>query len=471
MPRILLICPPFSAFTPIEAAVPPLGLARIASIAQKHGEVKVEDMAVKEALGIDSWGHLLDCLATFKPEVIGIGPLVTSNLQKGISAAQIAKSILPDSVIVIGGPDPTFSYEQTLLENPEIDLVFRGESEISFDNFLRIWDKSGAWPELRGIALRLEGKIQSTGFHSLTREEFDTLEIPPWGLFPLDLYAKIAENGNFDPYLPIEGSRGCPLDCIFCACTRLFDSKMKFRSPNSVVSELKSLQQAFGYSKFTFNDDNAGVNRKHLIGLAEAIILSGLQLSLACSTTLDARIFDDIANLQILKNAGFVELFMGCESPHPETIEKVGKTVFPDKWPKKIQQAVELCRSVGIASRTNWILGLPTDTKMKFIETIEFIKKLKPDTALLSILQPYPGTPLAHLIATSPIEVGVFSLNTNPSNMAASRFDPMIETRWMSRDEMIELMYQFLYELSPVLEANISGSPYYLFEKWLDTNN
>jgi radical SAM superfamily enzyme YgiQ (UPF0313 family) len=309
--------------------------------------------------------------------------------------------------------------------------------------------------------------VQVTQRSLLTSQEFNELPLPAWDLFPLQHYADVASRAGFEPYLPVESSRGCPFDCIFCACTQLFAHYMKYRTAKSVVDEIQSNAARYGYRRFVFNDDNATVNVLHIVGISAELLSCQIDnLQLACSTTVEAAIFADDRVLQNLKQAGFYELFMGCESPHPDTIAVVGKTHHPERWLDYIQQAIELCRKVGIASRTNWILGLPTDTKEKFLATIRFIQGLKPDSALLSLLQPYPGTRLAHLMENDPNLIGIYPLTSNPSKMIASKFDPVVYTRWMSRDEMIELAYKFVHLLSPYCEANVSGSPYYIFELW-----
>ncbi len=467
MTKLLLVCPPYSPFTPTESAVPPLGLACIAAVSRPNAEVRVVDMGCMEALGMDSWTNLINTIDTYHPEIVGIGPLVTSNVHKGMEIARVIKSSRHSPIVVVGGPDPTFTYYQILTSNSDIDVVFLGEAENSFLEFIQYWDKPMEWPSIRGIAFRYNGRVETTARSLLTSQEFNELPRPAWDLFPLQYYAEIAQRAGFAPYLPIESSRGCPLNCIFCACTQLFAHRMKYRSAKSVVDEIESNMSLYGYRRFVFNDDNAGINVNHMINITlELLKRSVRNIQLACSTTVEARIFGDELVLRDLKSAGFSELFMGCESPHPETIAIVGKTHHPDRWPNYIRQAVELCRKVNIASRTNWILGLPTDTKEKFLGTIEFIKELRPDSALVSLIQPYPGTPLAHLIETDPNSIGVYPLTSNPSEIIASKFEPVVYTKWMTKEEMIELAYRFIYSLSPYLEANVSGSPYYIFELW-----
>ncbi len=467
--RVLLINPPYSPFTPPESAVPPLGLARIAAASRAVADVRVLDMGCLEALGRDSWTALIDLLDEYRPDIAGIGPLVTSNVQKGEEVARVLKASEHPPMIVIGGPDPTFTYQERLEVCKDIEVVFLGEAEFSFPAFIQVWQQPEEWFSLKGIAFRHDGATQVTQRTLLTPREFAALPPPAWDLFPLQCYAEVATRAGFEPYLPVESSRGCPFECIFCATTQLFAHRVRHRPGRVVVDEIQDNARRYGYRRFVFNDDNATVSKYHILKIAKGIINRKLEyLQVACSTTVEAGIFADKDALHLLKQAGFRELFMGCESPHPDIIAMVGKTVHPERWPEYISHAVSMCREVGIASRTNWILGLPGDAREKFLATIDFIRDLKPDSALLSLLQPYPGTRLASLMESDPASIGVYKLTSNPSAMIASKFDPVVYTRWMSREEMIELAYKFIQLLSPYCESNVSGSPYYIFELWRD---
>ncbi|RKE02450.1 B12-binding domain-containing radical SAM protein [Marinifilum flexuosum] len=469
--KVLLINPPYSAYSPKESAIPPLGLARIASTIRKKANVQVLDMACKEVLGKDPWGELLHTINLLKPNIIGIGPLVTSNVNKGLRIAKIIKSILPESKVTLGGPDPTFTYNK-LLQNTNVDTVFIGESEKSFLAYVQSYNDASLLKNINGIAFKLKGKIISNGRNYLTNKEFDSLPMPAWDLFPIEEYSEIAKKNNFEPYLPLESSRGCPLDCIFCSCTNIFSSKIRLRTSQSIVNEITHNINKYHIKRYVFNDDNVGIHINHLLAIADKIIKSQLdEVKFAISSTLDSKLFSDLNHLLKIKAAGFDEIFMGCETIHEDAIKKVRKTSNPNLWAKNIKNAVELCRRAGIASRTNWIIGLPTDTKDKLLQTIEFIKELKPDTALMSLLQSYPGTYIDHEINKDENKIGIHKLTENPSDVVASKFDPTLYTQWLSSDEMIEIAYKFIYTLSPYFEANISGSPYYIFELWREQNN
>ncbi|MFB9238164.1 B12-binding domain-containing radical SAM protein [Plantactinospora siamensis] len=467
--RTLLIAPTYSPFTPRESAVPPLGLARLASIAKKYGSVQVIDMGAYEAAGQDGWHALLDQLPPEEPTIIGIGPVVTANRVKAMRIARVARRHFPAACIVVGGPDPTFTFEQLLHEEDSVDVVFLGESELSFAQFVQASAAPGAWAGIAGIAFRDSGAVRSSPASLLTREQLDSLPLPNWESFPLPVYRRIAQEAGSTPYLPIETSRGCALKCIFCACAALFERKFRNRSAESVLHEMNRISEKFGVFRFALNDDNPSINVNHVVKLAEVLASerSG-HFELTFSATVDCSIFRAPEKMSLLRSAGFMEVFMGCETPNAEVIAATLKTKRPEEWGTRIASAISTSREAGIASRTSWILGLPRETVASFLATIEFIREHRPETALLSLLQPYPGTLMAEYVADPDNPYGLRRLSSASAGMIASKFDPVVETADLKRADIIDLAFRFITELSPVVEANVSGSPYYLYEFWRD---
>jgi anaerobic magnesium-protoporphyrin IX monomethyl ester cyclase len=468
MVNTLLVAPPYSPFTPVESAVPPLGLARLATIARELGETAVVDMGAYESAGLDGWEALTDAVARFEPEVIGIGPVVTANRMKALRIASMMRPTFPEAVIVVGGPDVTFTYEKLLTEEPNIDIVFIGESELSFADFLTCMSNGVRdWSGIGGIAFRQEDRVQWSPSRFLTRDEFDQLPHPSWDLFPLSLYKEVATRAGATPYLPIETSRGCALGCIFCACSALFERRFRNRSAQSVLQEMRSVRASYGFTRFALNDDNPSINVQHVLSLASVLDErehGGFELTL--SATVDCRIFHRPDDLELLRRSGFCEVFMGCETTSPAAIAATRKTKRPHEWEGQIAHAIRASRDAGLASRTSWILGLPQETPASFLHTIEFLEEVRPDTALLSLLQPYPGTLMAEYANDPENEYGLKFVSDNPSAMIASKFEPVVETRYLKRETIIDLAFKFLARLAPSLQANVSGSPYYLFELW-----
>jgi len=467
MVKVLFVNPPYSPFTPPESVVPPLGLARVITASKQTADIRLVDMGCEEVFGNDSWTLLDYELRKFKPDIIGIGPLTSANIYKGEEIAKYAKSLQQSIITIFGGADPSAAFEKRLNECKELDAVAVGESEFLFAKFLDVWDKTKYWPKINGLAFRNNGKIIFSNVSRLSLDDFSRLPPPDWSFFHLDKYRKIANRFGFKPYLSLEMSRGCPYNCIFCVSKNVFGHHIKMRSQKNIIKELEDAINRFGYTRFSFNDDNAGMNAEYLLSLSKKI-LQNISTKIEFTLTMrpDSPLFDNKSILINLVKAGLKEIFLGCESEDSKVIRKTIKTKNPDKWKEQIRYAIELCRKSKIATRTNWMIALPEQTMESFLNTINFICEIKPNTSLISILQPYPGTDITNNIHGSWNSYGIKILSSNPSDYSASKYDPPIETKWLSRDEIIGLIYLFLRRVGSTSIADVSGSPYYLFEYW-----
>lgn len=467
MIKLLLVSPPLSAYSSPASLVPSIGLVRLGTSAETLARVELLDMAIDQASGRDSWSSLHQLIKDFQPDIVGIGPLLSANVRKGENVAKFVKSILTNVVVIAGGPDPSAVTEERLLDCRYIDGIIRGEAEIAILAFLKLWNQRDSWHEIPGFCYRAEQNVILTPVTRLEPEEFEQLPLPNWSLLPIDSYKEAARRNGITPYLPVEMSRGCPYSCCFCVSHMLYGHKLRTRSVQKVIDEIDSAVKIFGYRRFTFNDDNAGVNIEHLISIGERIIQC-LQEKIQFSVALrpDSKIFDQPNVLTELRKAGLSEIFLGCESEDTMVIAELDKTVNPKRWKWNIERAVDMCRRHEIACRTNWMIGIPKQTKEIFFRTIEFIKMLSPDTSLLSMLQPYPGTKFYDYITNKYESDGVCVLTKNPAEFVAGRIESSVETKWLTKEDIVDLVYQFLNTVGPRTTVDVSGSPYYLFEKW-----
>ena len=123
--KIALVNPPPPKGAFVHYQSPLIGVAYIAAVLQKDGyEVTVIDCP---PLGITYEG-LTQVIANFKPDIVGITS-VTVTFSSAAQAAKVIKETYPKALIVLGGPHVTVLDEQTVRENPQVDIVVRGEGE------------------------------------------------------------------------------------------------------------------------------------------------------------------------------------------------------------------------------------------------------------------------------------------------------------------------------------------------------
>ena len=113
--------------------MPPLGIAWLAAVLRSNG---FNDVSLIESMANNySNEDIIGLLKKNQPDLIGI----SFGTQIRFSAFDLVKSIkkeMPNISIVVGGPHPTLTAQDTLENVAEINIVVRGEGEISFLNLV-----------------------------------------------------------------------------------------------------------------------------------------------------------------------------------------------------------------------------------------------------------------------------------------------------------------------------------------------
>ncbi|MBI5060810.1 MAG: cobalamin B12-binding domain-containing protein [Candidatus Aenigmarchaeota archaeon] len=129
--RILLINPPYKERAYVS---PPLGLAYIASVIRSDNDVKIIDAPPLNYTHADIENEIVK----FSPDIIGITSM-TATIREALETARISKSI-SRAKIILGGVHPTIMPQETL-ENPNVDIVVRGEGEKTITELLPALEK------------------------------------------------------------------------------------------------------------------------------------------------------------------------------------------------------------------------------------------------------------------------------------------------------------------------------------------
>jgi len=188
----------------------------------------------------------------------------------------------------------------------------------------------------------------------------------------------------------VQTSRGCPHDCDFCASSKIFGRKFRYKEIDQIVEEIKFIKQLFKNITIDFTDDNMFVNRGFSVELLKK--LKGLNIKWRGET--DISIADDQGFLRLLKESGCQALLVGLESVNKPSLRFLDKGNWKFRMYDKYTSAIENIQSLGIGIIGAFILGFDEDDYTIFRETADFIIKNKLYGANISILTPFPGTRL-----------------------------------------------------------------------------
>jgi radical SAM superfamily enzyme YgiQ (UPF0313 family) len=384
--NILLVNPPFSLTGKRVAkgaayTDPPLGIAYIAACIKKYtlNNVVILDAAA-EVLDIE---QVLDAVKNFQPDIVGCTTVTATAVWVKEFLGKI-KKFFPDTLTVAGGPHPTALPFDLM---PEADVCVLGEGEATMLDIIMHRQNQKPLDEVKGIAYRRGEADTITGVREfISEDDLDAMPFPAWDLLPMHLYKyPMPYKTKTKNYATVYTARGCPFDCTFCGATNMWGRQVRYRSPASVIAEVKVLVAKHGVSFIFFFDSTMTINRQRLIDIINGI--RDLGIKWACFSRVDGI---DEELLRIMKRAGCVEIQIGVESGDEQVLRVIQKNITIDK----VRRVFALTNKVGINTKGFFMIGNESETPETVNKTIKLALELKPTYAFFSILIPFPGMPI-----------------------------------------------------------------------------
>jgi radical SAM superfamily enzyme YgiQ (UPF0313 family) len=181
----------------------------------------------------------------------------------------------------------------------------------------------------------------------------------------------------------IIATRGCPHRCSYCNLRQIYDPSLRFRPIEEVVAEVKTFRAPF----FTFWDDqlfmDAGYAMKLFTGLASAGKRWAAMVTLA--STRNERL------LAAAARAGCSCLFLGLESFSSESLRLANKAFnIVDSY----EEGIARIHRHNITVQAGIVFGFDGDDTSTFEATLRGATRAGLDGATVSILTPFPKTPI-----------------------------------------------------------------------------
>jgi radical SAM superfamily enzyme YgiQ (UPF0313 family) len=180
-------------------------------------------------------------------------------------------------------------------------------------------------------------------------------------------------------------SRGCPSLCTFCGSQATWGRTTRFRSPESVITEIRKCSEEHRIKNFVFCDDTFTLRKDQTIDICRGITELPFRVNIFCSSRVDSLTAD---RLEWLKKAGVYCLTFGIESGNNEILKLMRKGITVDQ----VRKAVALTKNFGIEVHGSFIIGNLGDTEETIEQTISLAIELDLDQVQFSILVPLPGT-------------------------------------------------------------------------------
>jgi radical SAM superfamily enzyme YgiQ (UPF0313 family) len=302
------------------------------------------------------------CKDPFHPETIAayladsapvLGVSCMANLLPfTLMALQDFKAHYPNRVVVLGGVGSK-SVERLILERcPWVDVVARGEGEISGPLLLQALKDGTALDAVPGISFIRDGRYVETP-RAPRIADLDSL--PP----PSFQHIRFAD---YEGYGMIT-SRGCPYPCTFCSVAPVWDWETHSRSVPNLVAEMRQLHEEHGIKLFLFQDEFMVSGKARIMSFCEALDQAGLSVKWKAFGRVN---LTDEETMRAMAAAGCCEIRYGIESGSNRILQLTRKGFTAE-------DAVEIvAKAVTIFDRTDcfYVWGFPFETMDDFYQSV-----------------------------------------------------------------------------------------------------
>ncbi len=365
--------------------MPSLGVGYLAAALRRDGfPVEVVDAHVEGLAGRALARRIRDSA----PGIVGVS-FTTETRFEGFETAKLAREVLPDALVVAGGPHVSLAAEDTLAHVTELDGAVRGEGEETLVEVARARSSGTSLAGIAGLSFRSGGEVQHNPDRPFVAD-LDSLPLPARDLVPPELYGfrlDIPGRGEV-PAANMMTSRGCPYGCNFCSSRIMWGKRVRMRSPANIIEELREVLGQ-GKEAIWFFDDTFTVSPRRVFEFCDAVEAEKLSFHWFCEIRVDTVSRELLARMYEL---GCYKVGFGVESGSQRVIDEViGKGIKIEQ----VRQVAAWCRELGIIMNPFFILSHPTETLDEARETMALMKEFGPDQdATISLLHIYPGTRL-----------------------------------------------------------------------------
>ena len=288
----------------------------------------------------------------------------------GMKLIKIAKA--QGSKVMVGGYHVTAAPNE-LLENPDIDWIFHGESEITFPQFLE---------NPQGFPREIFGEKP---------QNLDNLPFIDRTIYrdPLENCFGWWHGEKLKNMATVMAARGCPYQCAFCQPLEdnHFGKKLRRRTVNSLIIELKQLKDLYHPDCIMIHDDTFLIQPKWIEEFIEKYPEIGLPFWAAARA-------DGICErpdlVRKLVKVGWELISVGFESGSQRILNRIKKgTTVEQNY-----ESAKIIKDAGAKIYANYMIGFPWETDEDIQATAKMVDEIAAEMPSWAYFTPYPGCEL-----------------------------------------------------------------------------
>ena len=294
------------------------------------------------------------------------------NIEYVKDIVSVIRTVMPDGIIIAGGPEVSYDAREFLSQNTAFDAVMRGEGERVF---AQIVQNNACFNDIANVVYKSAGVIiENRTDNSLS--DFNEL------IFP---YTKDDVQGLKNKIVYYESSRGCPYNCSYCLSSTI--KGVRFRDIATVKKELDFfIDNNVELVKFVDRTFNADKRRALEIWkyASERAVNTRFHFEIAADILTD-EMFDFLKTVP----EGLFQFEIGIQSVNPDTLAAVDRYNNLDDILKNVKRLVDMGN---IHIHTDLIAGLPYEDLASFKHSFNRVYELRSHMLQLGFLKLLKGS-------------------------------------------------------------------------------
>lgn len=364
-----------------------LGILRVAAVLEQAGHsVEMIDLS-----GIENFIQAAQAHASRSCAIVFGLTATTPQMPATTLIVQAIREVRPDARIILGGPHITLVNAAKKREDKR--GIVGGRAGKAFSQLVTMFDvlvagdgEDAIFHALMPDAPKLIDGDDAASALFLTNERYDALPLPARHLVDVDSY-----------HYEIEGHRaihliaqlGCSYGCAFCGGRNsAMLRRIRTRSTQNIVSEIRHLHEAHGFTGFNFFDDELNIN-KSMVALMDEIY--ELQVELGVEFRLrgfiKSNLFTD-EQAAAMHRAGFRWILVGFESGSDRILENIQKKATK----AQNSECMAIARRHGLKVKALMSIGHAGESAETIQDTKEWLLQEKPADFDVTVISCFAGT-------------------------------------------------------------------------------
>lgn len=368
--------------------------------------------------------EMLSDLFQTQPDVLGM-PCYIWNIDMVFELAALVKKVMPQTVIVVGGPEVSYDAGDILQKYAAVDFVIQGEGELAFKRTLQSIragvlanDSSKA---VAGLAYRRAGEIIND--HSVqTIKDLDSIPFP---------YDEADMEYLRNKIIYYESSRGCPFSCQYCLSSAT--TGVRFFALERVYRDLEFfIHHKVRQVKFIDRTFNAA--KTHYWSLWQFLAQQDCETNFHFEIAADL-LDDEVLNFLEHVPIGRFQFEIGVQSTNNKTLAAICRR---NDWSRIAANVQRLKQFGNIHVHLDLIAGLPYEDYASFGSSFNDVYGLGPDMLQLGFLKLLKGSG----IRENAVEHEYLYADKAPYQVLANRYMTYTEIRHLHQiEELVDLLY------------------------------